>query len=188
VPDDSDYIASEAERLLGLLADPDRLRVVSALALGASSPGEVRTMTGLDVRTVERALARLIAGELVVREENGVTRLVTEQILTIAREAGRRRDVDEELDASETEAVVLKRFIRKGRLTQIPIHRSKRRVLLDYLAQRFEPGRFYSEQEVNDVLATFHPDVASLRRFLVDEDFMERERGRYWRAGGTFDI
>jgi hypothetical protein len=37
-------------------------------------------------------------------------------------------------------------------------------------------------------LKRFHPDFAALRRFLVDEEFLERREGYYWRAGGTFDI
>jgi hypothetical protein len=30
--------------------------------------------------------------------------------------------------------------------------------------------------------------VASLRRYLVDEGFLERAKGEYWRSGGTFNI
>jgi len=32
-----------------------------------------------------------------------------------------------------------------------------------------------------------HPDTAALRRYLVDEGILARDRGDYWRAGGTFD-
>ncbi|MDQ3951738.1 MAG: DUF2087 domain-containing protein [Actinomycetota bacterium] len=28
--------------------------------------------------------------------------------------------------------------------------------------------------------------MAALRRYLVDEGFMAREGGEYWRTGGTF--
>ena len=37
-------------------------------------------------------------------------------------------------------------------------------------------------------LKRFHPDVAALRRYLVDEGFMSRERGEYWRTGGRVDV
>jgi hypothetical protein len=60
-------------------------------------------------------------------------------------------------------------------------------VLLDFLANRFEPGRRYRESEVNDLLGRLYPDYATLRRYLVDEQFLERRLGVYWRAGGTFD-
>jgi hypothetical protein len=58
--------------------------------------------------------------------------------------------------------------------------------VLDLLAQNFDPGRRYSEAMVNLILGRFHADVAALRRYLVDEGFLEREHGEYWRAGGTF--
>ena len=79
-------------------------------------------------------------------------------------------------------------YFEDERLVQIPRQRKKRLLLLDLLAQEFEPGVHYSEGEVNDVLRRFHPDTAALRRYLVDDEFMEREEGEYWRAGGTVDI
>lgn len=75
-----------------------------------------------------------------------------------------------------------------GRLTSIPVQLSKRTIVLDYLAQNFEPGRRYKEKEVNEILARYHEDVAALRRYMVDEGFMEREAGVYWRSGGSFEI
>ena len=80
--------------------------------------------------------------------------------------------------------------MKDGRITQIPRQHAKRRVLLDVLAQEFEPGLRYSEQDVNETLARFHPDTAALRRYLVDDEFMERDPtgSLYWRAGGTVDL
>lgn len=45
----------------------------------------------------------------------------------------------------------------------------------------------YPEADVNARLATFHDDVAALRRALVDEELLDRADGRYWRAGGRVD-
>ena len=88
-----------------------------------------------------------------------------------------------------TEDKVLRNFLdRDGRLHTIPTKRAKLVVVLDHLAQNFEPGRSYSEAEVNQLLNRFHPDHAALRRYLVDEQFLTREGGRYWRSGGTFDV
>jgi hypothetical protein len=75
-----------------------------------------------------------------------------------------------------------------GRLRTIPAKHSKLLVVLDHLAQQFEPGQRYAEPEVNEVLQRFHPDFAALRRYLVENDFMTREDGVYWRSGGTFDV
>ena len=75
-----------------------------------------------------------------------------------------------------------------GRLHTIPSKHSKLLVVLDHLAQSFEPGRVYPEAEVNEILRRFHPDHAALRRYLVDEQFLTRQEGSYWRSGGTFDV
>ena len=61
-------------------------------------------------------------------------------------------------------------------------------VVLDHLSQSFEPGRHYPEKDVNEILEHFHPDYAALRRYLVEDQFLTREEGVYWRSGGTFDV
>ncbi len=83
---------------------------------------------------------------------------------------------------------VLRNFLRDGQLVTIPAKQSKRRVVLDHIARLFEPGVRYPEREVNALLRAFHPDYAALRRYLVDEHFLAREHGEYWRIGGTVDL
>ena len=83
---------------------------------------------------------------------------------------------------------MLDRFVRDGRLVVMPAKRSKRLVVLDHLAQQFEPGRTYTEAEVSAVLSTYHEDYAALRRYLVDEGFLAREANVYWRSGGTVEV
>jgi hypothetical protein len=74
-----------------------------------------------------------------------------------------------------------------GTLHTLPTKRAKMLVVLDHLAQSFEPGRLYPEAEVNEILEQVHPDYAALRRYLVDELFLTREHGVYWRSGGSVD-
>jgi hypothetical protein len=84
---------------------------------------------------------------------------------------------------------VLRSFLdADGRLHTIPTKHSKLLVVLDFLAQSFEPGQKYPEARVNDVLGAFHPDYAALRRYLVEEGFLDRADNVYWRSGGTFDV
>ena len=77
-------------------------------------------------------------------------------------------------------------FIRDGRILALPAKRTRRRLLLDQVAQAFEPGRRYPEAEVDQVLKAVFDDHCALRRYLIDEEFMSRTAaGLYWRAGGT---
>ena len=86
------------------------------------------------------------------------------------------------------DADLVGRFIKNGRLVIMPSKRGKLRVVLDHIAQEFEPGKTYAEAEVNDVLQGYHDDYAALRRYLVDEGFMTRDGGVYWRTGGTVHV
>ena len=89
--------------------------------------------------------------------------------------------------ATRCAAAVLRTFMPSGRLEQIPAARSKRLVVLDHVARVFEPGVRYPEREVSALLKAFHPDYAALRRYLVDEGFLSRDDGTYWRTGGSVD-
>jgi len=182
-----------AASLVGLLAEDDRLRVVAALVLGAATVEQVAADAGLDARRTAAALERLAAGGLVVADETGKgLRVASERFKAAAQEAARRRAQAEPAETFDSvapgDAAVLRNFVSDGRLRQIPASRSKRLVVLDWLAGRFEPGKTYPERDVNLLLGMAHADVAALRRYLVDEEFLERRDGFYWRAGGTFDI
>ena len=77
---------------------------------------------------------------------------------------------------------VLHAFIVDGRLTSIPAKERKRQVVLRFLAETdFEDGREYPEREVDQRLALRHPDVAAIRRYLVDGRYLERQAGIYRR-------
>jgi hypothetical protein len=80
----------------------------------------------------------------------------------------------------------LRPFIRDGRITAVPARLARRRLLLDKVAQAFEPGRRYPEPVVDAILKPLFDDHCALRRYLVDEEFLARTAaGVYWRVGGT---
>jgi len=60
--------------------------------------------------------------------------------------------------------------------------------VLERIALEFEPGRRYDEKEVNVIVGVFFNDHAALRRYLVDEGFLDRDHGVYWRSGGRVDV
>jgi len=82
---------------------------------------------------------------------------------------------------------VLRTYMRDGRIVTMPAKRSRRLVLLNHVAQLFEVGVQYEEGEVNLRLRNLREDYAALRRYLVDEGFLDRDHGMYWRTGGSVD-
>lgn len=175
----------------GLLADPDRRRAFAAICLGATTVDQITGQSGLAPRATAKALERLVSGGIVERGADGGLVVREAALAEAARAAGSAGPAPgptaEELGATPEQAAVLRNFLRGGRLDSIPAAAGKRRVVLDFLAGQFEPGRTYPERDVNFTLMKFHPDAAALRRYLVDEGFLERRDGFYWRAGGTFE-
>jgi hypothetical protein len=177
----------EAATIAGLLADPARLKVVAALALGAGTIEQVADATGLPLKDVALAARRLARAGLVHRDGHELA-LRTERFGEAARSAAAQASPPERLSADPAEDAVLRTFLREGRLVSIPAQHSKRRVVLEHLVHVFEPGVRYPEREVNALLAAWHPDVAALRRHLVDEALLTRDAGRYWRSGGYVEV
>lgn len=183
-------MSSEASTLLGLLADDDRLRTVAALVLGSgpASVSEVAAAAGLDLRRAAKALTRLAGAGLVDQSGDSFV-LRTERFREALDSLGRPQQSDSPDSRLGPDADrILRIFVRDGKLVQIPAVHSKRLVVLDWLAGMFEPGQAYDEKAVNKVLGAVHPDFAALRRYLVDEEFLHRRDGFYWRAGGSFEV
>ena len=151
-------------------------------------PRNCSEATGLPIRELGPALARLVQAELVVRSDDGHHVVLEAAFAEAARAAAPPAPPDEHGDAPAEHARVLRTFVRDGRITQIPMQHSKRLVVLDLLAQEFELGKRYSERQVNLILGRWHADTAALRRYLVDDGFLTRAQGEYWRSGGSVEV
>jgi hypothetical protein len=138
---------------------------------------------------VRKHLNRLTsAGVVRVRDNRTTYRLDAETLRWAAEQVGPTRDAGLALGAaSDDEESVLRAFFRDGRLTEIPAKEAKRRIVLERITLEFEPGLDYDERTVNAIVGRFFADHAALRRYLVDEGFLDRDHGRYWRTGGRVD-
>jgi hypothetical protein len=185
VPVDPELIGA-----LKTLTDATRLRIVGRLAAGPGSLEEVARDLGLPLAVVVRQVG-LLRRFGVVGPPGRAAAARHELRLDTLQELGRALDELEPaepgpaLDASlpAEDAKVLRGYVGDGRLTAIPAHSAKRLVVLRWLRdQVFTEDRDYPEKEVNQRLALFHPDVASLRRYMVDARLVSRERGLYRRV------
>lgn len=178
------------DEILRALADPERLAIAGALAREDASSGALAAQLGMPVSRVRKHLNRLTAtGVARLNDDRRTYRLDPETLRWAAGQVGPPREAGLALDAAtEDEETVLRTFFRAGRLTEIPVKESKRRIVLERVALEFEPGRRYDEKEVNVIVGAFFNDYAALRRYLVDERFLDRDHGVYWRAGGRVDV
>ncbi|MDE3229733.1 MAG: metalloregulator ArsR/SmtB family transcription factor, partial [Chloroflexota bacterium] len=170
------------------LADLSRLRILGALATQERTVEELADLLELKAPTVSHHLARLRALGLVETRAAGVTRWNRLRADGLERIAKMLATPDVVLtlaaDAENTtgERKLVRGFLDGERLREIPAQRKRREAIMRWLVEDFAWERVYSEAEVNAILARRHPDVAYLRRELVGQRLMARERGRYWRT------
>jgi hypothetical protein len=172
------------EALVGLLADPARLRLFSAITLGARTPSEAADRASLAAAEAATALRTLRRSGLVDVANGGLHARTG-----LFAAAGRPRPVQQDHGTGDprTEAL-LRSFVAGDRLTRVPAQRERRRTVLRHLAHRsFTPGERYEEGAVNDLLRLWcaggRADYVSVRRYLVELDILRRENGgAYWLA------
>jgi hypothetical protein len=147
------------EALVSALADPERLHLFARICTapdGLPADGDPHTA---------KLARRLISAGLVTSVENRYHAV-----------PGVFRDALAKAPADPLEAL-----FSHGRLVGIPRSPQRRRALLEYLAERFEAGRLYTERDVREKLTMVYDDHATLRRYLVDEGLLQRSND-----GGTY--
>jgi biotin operon repressor len=178
---------------LKALSDPQRLRIVGLLAGRPTSQESLATELGMPLAAVVRHVRVLRSVGLVTPDGPARGARVVLRLDTLQ---GIGRQLDELEHGSEPvptgpdgepialdDAKVLRGYVEEGRLTTIPAQEKKRLVVLRWLRDRvFTEDRDYPEKEVNQRLAMFHPDVASLRRGMVDAGLASRAAGLYRRT------
>ncbi len=177
-------------RFFKVLSETNRLRIVGLLAQKPHTVEQLAERLGVGMSTVSHHLARLTdAGLVAARSESyySVYTLRTETLSSMARELLQeveqpRRESASDMDAFDRK--VLTSFTTPdGRITAFPVGKKRFQVLLRHVLGAFEPGVRYTEKRVNQILSNYNPDVARLRRGLVDHRLMAREGGggKYWR-------
>ncbi len=169
--------------LLRAVADPLRLAVLGHAAAGGADVDEIAAAMGQDRRAVLAAVGRLRAVGL-LDDDLGLDRHALRAIAADLPRTEPASDTALAGDWSAEDRAVLGRYFTGNRLHTIPAAGAKRRLVLERLAQEFDVGVRYPERQVNFTLQMFHADYATLRRYLVDEEFLTRADGVYWRTGG----
>lgn len=166
--------SGEGEQILGRSHGTRRSTRTAAADWGRDA-GEVKTVTrDRDFKQVVRARMAQ-TGETYTAARAAVEQTAPPRVATTP---GPTDQTSFETARREQERLV-DRLFTGGRLAQIPAKRKARAGALLEVLTRFEPGRVYTEPEVNEILRSIHEDFAYLRRELVNYHYLERAEGRY---------
>ena len=169
------------------LAHESRLKILGLLSSKERSVEELAALLQLKESTISHHLAKMKEMDLVTMTVQGNTHLYhlhNSALETLQRDIFSLENISAlatNIDSSNWQARVLKNFISDNRLIKIPSSHKKLLVILEWLAQQFAFKIRYPEARVNQILKRFHPDCATLRRELIGNGFMQRQRNVYWR-------
>jgi hypothetical protein len=181
---------TNSEEILNIfkaLVNEERLRLVGLLALQPATLSQLAEKLKIQPKQAAGHLDMLVHVGIVMKQETGYA-LDKEGLQSISRRvlAGSRPATrPEEFEGEKFERKVLADFmLPDGRLKSIPAPNKKRLVIVAYLANLFIPGERYSEKQVNAILLKVYDDPVTLRRYLVDDGFLQRtpQGSEYWKA------
>ena len=175
---------SNALPLLKTLADETRLKILSALREKDMYVELLSECLQLSAPTVSFHMKKLMAAGLVdARREQYYTmyslrRDMLDRTLaqTIFEDAG---DETQKIREEQYRRKVIRSFMPDGYCRTLPAQMKKRVIIFREIFSRFEPGRPYTEKEVNETIAAVHEDYCLVRREFVEMGWMDRVGGVY---------
>ncbi|MGE5621066.1 MAG: DUF2087 domain-containing protein [archaeon] len=175
----------ESVNLMKALADESRLLIINSLMEKSQYLEELARRLNLSESTVSFHMKKLENSGLVHRQKEQyyavfhINKDIFDRTLKdiIGFQNAEKPVQDERIKQYRNK--VLGTYFQRGKLLRIPSQHKKRLIILDEIIKLFEKGRVYPEKEVDSILEEVNEDYCSLRRYLIDENFMKRDRGSY---------
>ena len=142
---------------------------------------------GLSASTISFHLKKLMDANIVSckKEQYYTVYNLNEEILTMNLKdlIKDNRNEEEVLNQREEEYKqrVIDSFFKYNKLKSLPVQNKKKQIVLEKIVESFERDRIYKEKEVNLIIADFHDDFCTIRRYLIGFGLMKRKDGEYMR-------
>ncbi|MCR5343285.1 MAG: metalloregulator ArsR/SmtB family transcription factor [Butyrivibrio sp.] len=176
---------TQAIALFKCLADKSRIQILKSLMTEEMYVERLSERLGLSPATISFHLKKLVdAGAVKSRKEQYYTiysindEVFNVTILDILKEESEEKNLQKERDDAYRKKVI-DSFFEYGKLKSIPTQRKKERIVLEEIAKAFEEGKEYTEREVNIIIADFNDDFCTIRRDMVAEKLLERDKTKY---------
>lgn len=178
----------QALTLFMCLSDRSRIQILKSLLQEDMYVERLAERLGITPATVSFHMKKLEdAGAVTSRREQYYTvysinrSVFNVSVMDILQEGSEESRLQKERD-EEYRRKVIETFFEYGKLKSIPAQRKKKRIILEEIAKAFEPGRDYTEKEVNLIIAEYHDDFCTIRRDFIAEHLFTRENMIYRRA------
>lgn len=170
----------EVIRLFKCLADRTRLQILKSLANEDMYVERLSERLNLSASTISFHLKKLTEIGAVTSYKNQYYMMYSlckdvfmMNILDIIQTKSDEEELQKERDEKYRNKVI-HAFFEYGKLKTIPAQRKKLRIVLEEIMHGFEENRWYTEREVNIIIADYHDDFCTLRRDMIAERLLER--------------
>jgi predicted transcriptional regulator len=177
---------STSIEIMKSLADTSRLRVLNSLMEKPHYVEELAHRLDLAPSTVSFHLKKLESAGLVSeqKEQYYIIYRVNEDILKLTlKELTSFENIEKYAQDERIQSYrnkVLRIFFKNKKLLKLPVQRKKQMIVLDEYAEKFKRGKKYTEEEVNEIIKQSFDDYCTIRRLLIEEKLMKREKQTYW--------
>lgn len=179
------FSITDSTLMMKALADNSRLLIINYLFEKAGYVEELSERLDLSASTVSFHLKKLEEAGLVIKTKKQYYSefSVNEQVFNstlkeiVGFENNEKKIQEERVELYRIK--IIDSFFDDGRLIRIPSQQKKRMVILEWFASKFEYGKFYSEEEISEIIKKYYDDYCTIRRELVDYGYMDRENAVY---------
>ena len=176
-----------ALKIFKSLSDMSRLRIVQSLTQGDMYTELLAERLELTPSTVSFHMKKLEeAGLVVSRKEQYYTvyslnrELLETSLFDVA--SSEAEQIDEQQKREEVyRQKVINSFFKYGKLQSIPVHRKKKLICYEVIAENFIPGKVYSEKQLDEIISQIHEDYCTIRRDMIGEGILQRNGNKYVR-------
>ena len=176
-----------ALKLFKSLSDMSRLRIIQSLTKGEMYTELLAERLGITPSTVSFHMKKLEeAGLVISRKEQYYTVYSLNRDLFEMKLSDIASSEPEETDEQQKRedkyrSKVIESFFEYGKLRSIPVQRKKKLICYEVIAERFVPGRIYTEKELDDIILPIHEDYCTICRDMISEGILRRDGNQYVR-------
>jgi predicted transcriptional regulator len=177
---------SKSIEIMKSLSDPSRLQVLNSLMDKSHYVEELAHRLNLAPSTVSFHLRKLESAGLVTQEKEQyyIIYRVNKELFNLSlRELTCFDNIEKYLQDERIKKYrdkILKTFFKKEKLIKLPVQRKKRLIILEEYIKKFKAGKKYEEEKVNEIIQQSFDDYCTIRRLLIEEGMMRREKQIYW--------
>ena len=175
----------QAISLFKCLADKSRIQILKSLMEEDMYVERLSERLGLTPATISFHLKKLVdAGAVNAKKDQYYMvysinhDIFKVSILDILKEESEEKKLQKERDEAYRKKVI-DSFFEYGKLKSIPSQRKKELIVLEEIAKAFETGRDYTEREVNIIIADYNDDFCTIRRDMISEGILTRNKMIY---------